>query len=62
MEPCDLLWLYVDCLNFIAIDWSGRGGVYDEKLELRHLFDVLFLQKTGRTGTESERIIARSSL
>ncbi|MBN1315271.1 MAG: TetR/AcrR family transcriptional regulator [Anaerolineales bacterium] len=41
----DMMWLFINGFNSIAIDWCARGGVYNEKEPLRKLFDLVFLNR-----------------
>ena len=41
-DPEELLLTFVAALIGIAIDWASNGGEFDEKAELRKVFNVVF--------------------
>ncbi len=44
IDAKDLLWHFSATLMGIAMHWSSSGGKYDEKKELRKLFDQIFIK------------------
>ena len=41
-DPEMMLHTFISALMGIAMDWASNGGAYDEKAELRKVFDTLF--------------------
>ncbi|MEA4875974.1 TetR/AcrR family transcriptional regulator [Anaerorhabdus sp.] len=42
VDAKDLYFSYIAGLLGIAVNWSASGGLYDEKAELRKLFEIVF--------------------
>lgn len=38
----ELIFTFTSALIGVAVNWSASGGTYDEKKELRKLFDIIF--------------------
>lgn len=47
-SPRELLDLFIRALLGIALDWASRHGDFDEKAELRKLFELVFYNRPAR--------------